>query len=277
MLTLNRCRLFVLAFALIGVGSAMCLAQTPYTGPLPVFDVVTVKPHKPGDTNTNVSRSPTSLQATNISLEEMIAGNYNVKAWLIFGLPPWAESQKWDIVAKVSEPDPAVMKNLSREQRNDMVKALLKERFGLQLHMDSKVQPVFEMTAVPEGVKFKESPPPPKNEDGTPGKNPGASSSSSDSHMVMHHAPLRSFAENLSYRVERTVVDKTGMHSENGYDIELTWTPEMLNNGGDNGSGQEAPPPIFEAVKEQLGLKLTPTKAEVPTIVIDHVQMPDAN
>jgi len=277
MLTLNRCRVFAFALVLCGVGSAMCHAQTPYTGPLPVFDVVTIKPHKPGDTNTNVNRSPASLQATNISLKEMIAGNFNVKAWLIFGLPPWAESQKWDIVAKVSEPDPTTMKNLSREQRNDMVKALLKERFGLQLHMDSKVQPVFEMTAMPEGVKFKESAPPPKNDDGTLGKNPGASMSTSDNHMVAHHVAMKAFAENLSYRVERTVIDKTDLHSENGYDLELSWTPEMLNNGGDNGSGQEAPPPIFEAVKEQLGLKLTPAKAEVPTIVIDHVQMPDAN
>ena len=26
------------------MGSAVCPAQTPYTGPLPVFDVVTIKP-----------------------------------------------------------------------------------------------------------------------------------------------------------------------------------------------------------------------------------------
>ena len=244
---------------------------------LPVFDVVTIKPHKPGDTNTNVSRSPTSLEATNISLKEMIAGNYNVKGWLIFGLPPWAESQKWDIIAKVSDPDPATMKGLSREQRNDMVKALLVDRFGLKLHMETKVQPVFEMTVMPEGIKFKESPAIPKNEDGTPGKSPGASMSSSDEHMVMKHGPMRTFAENLSYRVERNVIDKTDLHSENGYDLELSWTADEKNSGGDNGSGQEAAPPIFEAVKEQLGLKLTPTKAEVPTIVIEHVQQPDAN
>jgi len=244
---------------------------------LPVFDVVTIKPHKAGDGSTSVNRSPTSLEATNISLKEMIAGNYNVKAWLIFGLPPWAESQKWDIVAKVSDPDPVTMKNMSREQRNDMVKALLVDRFGLKLHAETKVQPVFEMTVIPDGIKFKESPPPPKNEDGTPGKNPGSSMSSSDEHMVMRHGSMRTFAENLSYRVERTVVDTTGLHSENGYDLELSWTPDEKNNGGDNGSGQETAPPIFEAVKEQLGLKLTPTRAEVPTLVVEHVQQPDAN
>lgn len=263
---------FLLSCVLFLASAGIAPAQA-----LPVFDVVTIKPHTPGDDNTNVSRSPTRLEATNISLKEMIAGNYNVKGWLIFGLPPWAESQKWDIVANVSEPDPATMKSLSREQRNDMVKALLVERFGLKFHMETKVQPVFDMTVMPDGVKFKESPAPPKNDDGTPGKSPGASLSSSNEHMVMRHGPIRTFAENLSYRVERNVIDKTGLHSENGYDLELSWTPDEKNNGGDNGSGQDAAPPIFEAVKEQLGLKLTPTRAEVPTMVIEHVQQPDAN
>ena len=244
---------------------------------LPVFDVVTIKPHQAGDGNVNVSSSPSKLEATNISLKSLIAGNYNVKGWLIFGLPKWADAQTWDIVAKVSDPDPAALKALTRQQRLDMVKALLQDRFGLRLHMDTRVQPVFEMTTMPEGVKFKESPPPPKNDDGTPGKNPGASMNSSDSHMVMHHGSMRNFAENLSYRVERTVLDKTGLASENGYDVELTWTPDEQNKGNDNGTGEETAPPIFTAVKDQLGLKLTPAKAEVPTIVIDHVQQPEAN
>jgi uncharacterized protein (TIGR03435 family) len=36
-------------------------------------------------------------------------------------------------------------------------------------------------------------------------------------------------------------------------------------------------PPLFEAIQEQLGLKLEPVKAPVDALVIDHVERPTAN
>jgi len=77
--------------------------------------------------------------------------------------------------------------------------------------------------------------------------------------------------------VERNIVDRTELKAEFGYAIDLHWTPEQRDKGNDNGSGTDAPPPFFEAVREQLGLKMTPGKAEVPTVVVDHMQMPEAN
>jgi len=39
----------------------------------------------------------------------------------------------------------------------------------------------------------------------------------------------------------------------------------------------DAPPPLFTAIQEQIGLKLEAGKAQVPVMVIDHVEKPDAN
>jgi bla regulator protein blaR1 len=39
----------------------------------------------------------------------------------------------------------------------------------------------------------------------------------------------------------------------------------------------DAPPPLFTAIQEQLGLKLESGKAEVEVMVIDHVDHPSAN
>ena len=88
---------------------------------------------------------------------------------------------------------------------------------------------------------------------------------------------MATLADVLASKVERNIVDRTGLKSEYGYIIDLHWTPEERDKGNDNGSGTDAPPPFFEAVREQLGLKMVPGKAEVPTVVVEHIQQPDAN
>ena len=39
----------------------------------------------------------------------------------------------------------------------------------------------------------------------------------------------------------------------------------------------DAPPEIFTAIQEELGLKLESTKAPVDVLVIDHVEQPSEN
>ena len=39
----------------------------------------------------------------------------------------------------------------------------------------------------------------------------------------------------------------------------------------------DAPPPLFTAIQEQIGLKLTAGKPQVPVLVIDHIDHPSPN
>jgi uncharacterized protein (TIGR03435 family) len=39
----------------------------------------------------------------------------------------------------------------------------------------------------------------------------------------------------------------------------------------------DAPPPLYTAIQEQIGLKLDAGKAQVPVLVISSVQKPSAN
>jgi uncharacterized protein (TIGR03435 family) len=87
--------------------------------------------------------------------------------------------------------------------------------------------------------------------------------------------------EILSQLTGRTVVDKTGLAGK--YDVALRWTPEDSHaapTGAENATGermQESGLSIFTAIQEQLGLKLISAKGPVETLVIDHIEKPDAN
>jgi uncharacterized protein (TIGR03435 family) len=76
-------------------------------------------------------------------------------------------------------------------------------------------------------------------------------------------------------------VDKTGL--EGRWDFTMKWTPDKtqfavrrcrcLRQRDD----ANAPPPLFTAIQEQLGLKLEAQNADVPVRVIDHVDHPSPN
>jgi len=86
---------------------------------------------------------------------------------------------------------------------------------------------------------------------------------------------LSDLAGNLSFPLDRTVIDKTGLTGR--YDFRLQWTADnVANSAADNGAA-DALPNLFTAIQEQLGLKLQPAKGPVDTLVIDHVEQPTEN
>ena len=75
--------------------------------------------------------------------------------------------------------------------------------------------------------------------------------------------------------LDRPTVDATGI--EGHYDLVLRWTPDsaILNGAAGEAQGDAAAPPdLFTAIKEQLGLKLKPTKAKTDVFVIDRIELP---
>ena len=77
------------------------------------------------------------------------------------------------------------------------------------------------------------------------------------------------FIVGLSDAAGRIVIDKTGLTGN--YDIALKWTLTIAIERSN------APPDLFTAIEEQLGLKLVPTKAPVDVVIVDHVERPLQN
>jgi uncharacterized protein (TIGR03435 family) len=91
--------------------------------------------------------------------------------------------------------------------------------------------------------------------------------------------PVRLLANQLSQELGRPVIDKTGLAGV--YDFTLKWMPEPGLPLPERESGPTAVdglgPSLFTAIQEDLGLRLEGAKGPVETLVIDHLEKPNAN
>ena len=245
-------------------------AQAPApTVPTPAYDVVSIVPSKEGATyEMGVESHEATLTATNADLTNLLINAFDIKPDLIFGLPPWAGSTHWTLQAKILDPDLAVLKKLTNDQRRAMLAQVLADRFQLKAHIETRQLPVYNLVVGPRGPKFKPSP--------RQGPEDMVGMSSGDGEVTLEGYPLAALAYTLSSMLHRTVLDKTGLSAH--YDLHLTWAPERAVTGQDDGRGiPDSGPSIFSAVRDQLGLKLEPGRGAVPTLVIDHVALPTPN
>jgi uncharacterized protein (TIGR03435 family) len=75
----------------------------------------------------------------------------------------------------------------------------------------------------------------------------------------------------------RPVVDQTGLKGK--FDFVLEWTPDPTGPPPATGVLPPDPegPTFLQALREQLGLKLEPTRGRIETLIIDHVDRPSEN
>jgi uncharacterized protein (TIGR03435 family) len=249
---------------------ALLSASRDASGATPAFDVVSIKPNKTDSGNVSTNMSNAKFDASNVSLEMMILNVYDLKENQLTGLPHWAESDRFDITAKVSEPDPAVMKHLTQEQRQKMLEVILLDRFQLKFHHELKMLPVYEMVLVKGGPKFKETTAAEAaSENGVNGVRAGGVSIH-NTQLYATGVPLSDLASHLSGQLHRIVIDKTGLNGK--YNLSLAWTPDDAPPGRESTA-----PTLFTALQEELGLRLQSSKAEVEMFVVDSVAQPDSN
>ncbi|WP_263378122.1 TIGR03435 family protein [Granulicella paludicola] len=264
----------VLALSLsVAGGVAQVPADAAKTAiPNAVFDVSTMKPNHSEDGSVNVNWGENTYTAKNVQVDSLLSVAFGVREDLITGLPAWAKSMHFDIVAKATELDPETVKKLTREQRRELMQGmilhLLEERFHVKTHTEMKELPVYDLVIAKGGIKF----------DGA-GKKLGVEGCkgwmmSSDNDMKLQCVPIDMLASNLEYRAERTIIDKTGLPKDVGYDMELKWRRET------EGAASDADlqlPTLFDALQEQLGLKLESSKGPVKTLVVDQMEKPTEN
>jgi uncharacterized protein (TIGR03435 family) len=205
------------------------------------------------------------LHVVNATLKDLIETAYDVRSLQIEGGPRWADASKYDVDATPgTPPQGATLPPTGWTNVRFEVQALLKDRFQLQLHRETRTAPIYSLAIAKGGIKLSATHSPQK------GINAGQGT------MLGEAASMTQLAYKLSRLLQRPVVNNTGL--EGNFDFKLEWTPELGPSAPD---GQPVDtsggPSIFSALQEQLGLRLEATKGPVDVLVIDHVDKPSEN
>jgi uncharacterized protein (TIGR03435 family) len=233
----------------------------------PMFEVATVKPTQPDSPGQSLTVQGNRMVTRGTTLSFLMAFAWGVHPKQISGGPAWLESDRWDITGQPNEDGQP-----SDKQLRTMLQKLLTERFKLTFHREKKDLSAYVVTVGKTGSKLAAS-------EGDPNGLPGLGFRKLGG-LFVRNARIDDFTGLMQTMVlDRPVVDQTGLSGR--YDFTLDWTPDASQFGGRAGQGpppaDDAPPDLFTAIQQQLGLKMESTKAAVDVLAIDHVEKPSDN
>jgi uncharacterized protein (TIGR03435 family) len=233
------------------------------------FAVATIKPSVPGTQGRSIGIRGRQFNARNLSLRDLVVFAYDVHPKQVSGYPEWVESERYDIAGQ-----PEGEGQPSAAQTKAMVQKLLAERFKLAFHREKKELPVYAITVAKGGPKLTPSQSDPNG--------PGSRRFQGPGNLPARNTSMGEFALTMQMVVlDRPVVDRTGLKGK--YDFTLVWTPDEFQYQNTPvqitppADPATAPPNLYTAMEQQLGLKLEGAKAMTDAIVVDRVEKPSAN
>ena len=276
------------------------------------FDSATVKQNKTAPAYAAGSNFPLgpgdvyvptggAFRATNYPLINYIAFAYKMaddqEQSLRSQLPKWAMTDRFDIQGKGQG-------NPSKDQMRLMMQALLADRFHLAVHYETRQVPVLALVLDQPG---KLGPLLQKHPDDSqcattpvvPSPAPTAPpqlldtrfpatcggilamppSAAGRSRAGARNVPMELIASSIGVGegVDRPVLDKTGLTGM--FDFAIEFTPQLNASSppGANAHRDLTGPTFFEALREQLGLKLEPQTGPFDFLVISYVEEPSTN
>jgi len=222
----------------------------------PGVEVATIKPSNPEQTGELCTIRGRHVLTINTPVFDLIRFAFGLHPSQIIGAPEWLSKERFDIDAV-----PSIDGTLNNAQMWMMVRRILADRFHLTYEFVEKNLPAYALVKAGKGTGLKQSLRRP--EDPWDFYGPGGE-------LTVNNATMNNLAEGLSRgMVDKPVVDRTGI--EGRYDFTLRWSG--LNAVND----PNAPPGIFTALQEQLGLALKPTHVEIKVLRIDRIERPGDN
>jgi uncharacterized protein (TIGR03435 family) len=283
-------------------GQALLGAQFgagPPPDPNAQFEAASIKPADPSFPGARMGIAPGRVEMIGLPARMLLRQAFRVQDYQIIGAPDWLNTERYAIVAKIPEGG-------SPANTPAMITNLLKERFKLVTHPETREMPIFNLVLARQDGKLgpnlkstsaecqaqiqarRGGPPPGGGPRGGPPPAPDFNQPAACGSMRIGPGlanasgqPLAQVIQMLAQFTGRPVYDKTGLTGP--YDFDLKWAPEPGGGGGPLGAPPPGAPPIavdpdapniYTAVQEQLGLKLESARGPVDVIVIDRIERP---
>lgn len=245
---------------------AICLLTATLAAqqPAPAFEVASVRRNTIDKGIPFGPTPPDGINLINRPVESLVRSAYDVQFFRLFGLPAWANEERYDVIAKAARP-------ITEAERRLMLRSLLLDRFGLKAHFEPRELTVYVMTrARADGTLGPGLKPRPDCANADP---PCVSSGSAfaDGRLSLKASTLDGLAAGLlSSVLESMVVNEAKVDGR--FDVELSWRPDNVS-----ADANDKRPSLFTALEEQLGMKLTAQRRPVDVLVVDEIQRPKPN
>jgi len=203
------------------------------------------------------------------------------------GGPSWSETDKFTIETKASldVTNPGLAGSSSRylatlpETMSLALRAVLEDRFQAKVHRATEQQHMYALTIAKAGLNKEKMVAPTPGDCLTPAEYAAAAAAGQVSRsndpkicgqafmlreggMELSSFTLQQLAAYLSTRLDRFVLDRTGVESKFNFVLKPDYSDNLPGDG-----------PLVRAL-ETLGLKFEPTKGPAEYLVIDHAERP---
>lgn len=268
------------------LAASILAAQAP-----PSFEAASVKKHVDANTRGAAFQIPPTgrVHIVNVPLYIIIALAYDLpfqsQTERLTGGPDWLRSEPYDIEATAGALPPAMTAEERIRKVKAMLRALLADRFHLELRQSARELPIYTITVAKSGPKLKPAAvsetecmaatidPPCHEVNGGVGRGlHGKAISVSD---------LAHYAESWS---DRPLVDRSGLTALYEVDTE-GWVPPQVRPPSPDGAPPSAEAlamsdpgrPTLFVIMDRLGLALSPSKGPVAVYHIERVERPAGN
>ena len=223
------------------------------------FDVATIKESQSLETGGTLRFLPDGgVRAQNIAARGLITIAYELQSYQLVNPPGWASETRYTIEAKPSA-------GAKQADASAMLQALLVERFAFRFHRETRevdgfaivrtnherLGPQLRVSAVDCQQAF---PTTPACREGSIGVE----------QIKVVGRPIEMLRQVVVGKVAAPVSDETGLTGR--YDIEMLWSNEVAPT--------DDRPSIYQALQDQLGLKLERRRVMTEVLIVDRLERP---
>lgn len=224
------------------------------------FEVASIRPASSNDGRPSIQFLPGGgIKATNATVKLLIEAAYSVREDQVIDGEDWLDHDQFVVTAKAPESQSKLSGDEATAATLKRLQNLLADRFALVFKQETKRQSGYALTVDKTGTKMEAAMEP--------------------SHPMLRQSgrwqitaqgvTMSVFIAFLGVHLHESVDDQTGLTGH--YNFSLNWMPDAPQPMG---TPEDS---LGPAMKEQLGLKLTRQKVEVPLYIIQSASKPTEN